>query len=133
MKDSLRNLGLQIHVGHKPGFACPQKKLRLLTVLHTNGIHQFDVHYCECDAAAEHWIQLIRQQWYPATPIDPETCATFEVMRDFHVKNLQGNITAYDYYRSLEMLTDGWQRTKLPVSLSPNASIAATQTDDPGS
>lgn len=32
--------------------------------------------------------------------------------------NLQGNLTVYDFYKALRVLTDGWQMTKLPVSLS---------------
>ena len=59
----------------------------------------------------------MRMAWYPATPIDPETCITFDALKTFQTHNLQGNITAYDYYQSLETLTDGWAKEKLPVSL----------------
>lgn len=59
--------------------------------------------------------QLLRVSWYPATLLNPETCATFEALELFHMTNLQGNLTVYDFYKALEMLTDGWQLHKLPV------------------
>ena len=57
----------------------------------------------------------MNNRWYPATVGEPKTCATFEVMRKFHVENLQGNITPYDFYKSLEAMSDPWQSTQLPV------------------
>ncbi|EMD39865.1 hypothetical protein CERSUDRAFT_63408 [Gelatoporia subvermispora B] len=39
------------------------------------------------------------------------------VLHQFHSQNLQGNITAYDFYRSLENLMDSRHLTKLPDRL----------------
>ncbi len=42
--------------------------------------------------------------------------------------NLQGNLTVYDFYKALRILSDGWQLTKLPVSTSLLFHINHTQT-----
>ena len=86
--------------------------------MHTNGVHKVNVNFCHCQPGFEHRQQLLAVAWYPATPLDPETCATFEVMRQFHTLNLQGNLTAYDFYQTLELLTDGWGKERLPVRAS---------------
>ena len=82
-----------------------------------NGIHQVKVAFCGCRLDVEAYRQLLRKCWYPATPLQPETCSTFELLDLFHITNLQGNLTVYDFYKTLEMLTDGWQLDKLPVCM----------------
>ncbi|KAJ8596339.1 hypothetical protein M405DRAFT_702942, partial [Rhizopogon salebrosus TDB-379] len=50
--------------------------------------------------------QLLRVHWFPATPLEPQTCATFDVLRLFHTVNLQGHLSGYDFYKSLEFMTN---------------------------
>ena len=85
-------------------------------MIHTNGIHQVRVTFCRCPTSTEFRVQLLRYAWWPATTTDPQTCATREAMRLFHLLNLQGNLTPTDFYRSLEQLTDSRKLLKLPVS-----------------
>lgn len=92
---------------------------RELTILHTNGIHKVNVVFCGCDSSLKTWQQLMRVRWWPASVLNPATAATFAVMRQFHYQNLHGNITAYDFYRSLEFLTDGRLLAQLVVSNKP--------------
>ncbi|KIP01466.1 hypothetical protein PHLGIDRAFT_80565, partial [Phlebiopsis gigantea 11061_1 CR5-6] len=113
-KESLHSLGYSLQLGHSRGMHCITRHKRMITVFHVNGLHQVTVYFCGCDHSAERRQQLLRCEWYPATPLDPETCATFDLLRLFHIQNLQGNITAYDFYHALEMRTDGWQSSKLP-------------------
>ncbi|KIP01314.1 hypothetical protein PHLGIDRAFT_55306, partial [Phlebiopsis gigantea 11061_1 CR5-6] len=113
-KTSLNALNCIHQLGHLDGKPCVIQSLKNLVVLHTNGIHKVAVAFCHCQPGLEHRQQLLRMAWYPATPLDPETCVTFEAMKVFQTQNLQGNITAYDYYQSLEILTDGWGKMKLP-------------------
>lgn len=78
-------------------------------VLHCNGIHPVTVLYCECDAmhhSGNHLQQLIRRELYPATITDTTTCATFRVLESFHLLTLQSKITGYDFYTTLNNLTD---------------------------
>ena len=76
-------------------------------VLHTNGWHKVNVLYCQCPTqAASKTQQLLRYELYPATVTIPTTCATFTLMDTFHALTLQSKITVYDYYITLNRLTD---------------------------
>lgn len=86
-------------------------------VLHTNGLHTVDVQYCDC-SGMERRVQLLRLGWWPATPLDPRTCATMALLRHFHLLNLQGKLPAYDFYRALELATDNVGLHRLPVSVT---------------
>ncbi|KAF7346690.1 CxC2 domain-containing protein [Mycena sanguinolenta] len=109
-KTSLRTLGLRVQLGHAPGDRCahPQAGYGEFVVLHHNGIHTVNVDFCGCDSAhrAEHYIQLLRAGWYPASDERPQTAATFQLLDEFHLHTLQAKTTAYDFYSVLERLTD---------------------------
>ena len=107
-------------LGHPLGENCPCPSPRNITVIHTNGIHEVRVNFCGCRLGLELRIQLLRFGWWPATPLNPRSAATFTVLRQFQYLNLQGNITAYDFYRGLEFQTDGRLATDLPVGDSLN-------------
>ncbi|KAF7313390.1 CxC2 domain-containing protein [Mycena chlorophos] len=89
---SLQSLGLRIQLGHPPRETCsiPRSTSTNFTVIHTNGIHT-----------------LLRRRWYPATVDQPNTCATFSCLDTAQTLSLQAKISTYDYYASLEWLTDG--------------------------
>ncbi|KAJ7026917.1 hypothetical protein C8F04DRAFT_965833 [Mycena alexandri] len=53
---------------------------------------------------------------WPATSIDPQTCATFNAVRLFEVQNCLGKISAYDFVRSLELLSNADGLTPPPVN-----------------
>ncbi|KZP14615.1 hypothetical protein FIBSPDRAFT_979972 [Athelia psychrophila] len=112
---SLRDLGLRVQLGedHEPGSTCMFGKeiYKEFVVLHTNGIHHVSVDYCGCTPTVDIpkvpiWTQLIRVGWYPATTIDPQTCATFDLMKSFHLLSLQGKISHYHYYKALHYRTE---------------------------
>ena len=84
-------------------------------VIDTNGIHLVNVDYCRCYSVT-HRVQLLRIGWWPATPLDPQTCATMEVLRHFQILNLQGKLTGFSFYRALEYQTDNTGLNKPPVS-----------------
>ncbi len=83
---------------------------RTFTVLDTNGIHKVDIDYCNCDRreGATRRQQLLRFGWYPATPLHPRTCATLTLLDQFHALMHAGKVSAYDYYRYLNTMTDAW-------------------------
>ena len=77
--------------------------------MHVNGIHPVEIYFCECDSMSDtgsHVQQLLRRELYPATTTDPTTCMTFRALEQFHGLTLQSKITIYDYYLSLNHLTD---------------------------
>ncbi|KAK7051669.1 hypothetical protein VNI00_004648 [Paramarasmius palmivorus] len=61
--------------------------------------------------------QLLEIGWWPASYKLPQTAATFEALRNFHILNLQGQLPPTDFYRSLEQITDGSGLVELPDRL----------------
>ncbi|KAF9035679.1 hypothetical protein BDZ89DRAFT_1130296 [Hymenopellis radicata] len=107
-KVSLRSLGLRVYLGHEDGSRCimPQINPHPLVVMHTTGLHEVSVRYCNCLEAAPRRIQLLRFGWYPATVHLPATCASMEALELFHALTLNGKLTAYNFYKTLVYLTD---------------------------
>ncbi|KAF7326221.1 CxC2 domain-containing protein [Mycena kentingensis (nom. inval.)] len=97
-------------MGHRPRERCsaPTPAHSDFTVLHLNGIHSVNVDFCGCHLRQDaFYIQLLRHGWYPATTTSPRTVATFQMLDTFHALSLKAKITAYDFYGTLEHLTDG--------------------------
>ncbi|KAL1740799.1 hypothetical protein HDZ31DRAFT_46757 [Schizophyllum fasciatum] len=110
-KATLLSLGLRLQLNHPVGEPCgmPQRANADFTVIHVNGLHVVGVDFCNCqaaDTAVPHREQLLRRGLLPATVRDPQTCCTFEVLNQFQLITFQGKLTAYDYYASLERMTD---------------------------
>jgi hypothetical protein len=75
-------------------------------VIDVTGVHNVNVNYCLCDSKIEWWQQLMRVCWWPGTVRDPKTCATFGVVRLFRTLNCLGKVSAHDFLRSLELLSN---------------------------
>ncbi|RPD67932.1 hypothetical protein L226DRAFT_474192, partial [Lentinus tigrinus ALCF2SS1-7] len=117
-KTSLRNLGHVIQPVHVDGSMCLTARpgpdgLTSITVIHTNGLHVVNVRFCSCGPKERRTV-FLRMRWWPATALEPRTCATFEVLRQFHLLNLQGKLTIYDFYKSLELATDNTGLEDIP-------------------
>lgn len=84
----------------------PEAGHKDFTVIDTTGIHHVAVKFCGCDQRISARQQLLRIDWFPATVHYPQTCATVHVLRQFHIITLTGKLSAYEYYRALENLTD---------------------------
>lgn len=57
--------------------------------------------------------------WWPASTEKPRSAATFQLLKQFQTLSLQGKLAVYDYYKSLELVTDGSGLDKIPVSYCP--------------
>lgn len=118
-------MGLRVQLGesHPPGTMCVFRREvhKDFVVLHTNGIHLVNVDSCECSGSTLNEPplslarQLLRAGWYPATHLNPQTCATFELMRGFHLLSLQAKVSHYHYYNALQYKTDNTGIMKIPV------------------
>lgn len=118
---TLQSLSLVVQLGHHHKERCPVPALapRSFVVIHTNGFHPLTVQFCECDnqaAAGTRVQQLLRYELYPATLDDPSTCCTFRLMETFHLLTLQSKVTVYDFYVSLQKMTDRFALSKPFVS-----------------
>ncbi|RDX40145.1 hypothetical protein OH76DRAFT_1423890 [Lentinus brumalis] len=112
VRASLRDQGLVVQLGHN-GSECPNpsQKTRRLVVVDITGIHEVDVRFCECMCPntrkyEREWVQVFRRGWFPATTHKPATAFTLRLLEAFHETNFQGKISLYDYWRSLERITD---------------------------
>ena len=96
-------------------------------VLHTNGLHYIAVDFCGCDHRITSRQQLLRVEWYPATVHYPQTCATFRLLELFHTVTLTGKLSAHEFYKALEHLTDN---TSLNIPKVSRAIQCLAESDD---
>ncbi|KAJ7758916.1 hypothetical protein B0H14DRAFT_2300998, partial [Mycena olivaceomarginata] len=113
---SLKELKLVVQLGHPHGTGCqnPIKAIKNFVVIDVTGIHYVDLNFCNCDSRVERRQQLMRASLWPATARDPQTCATFAVIRLFQILNCQGKVSAHDFLWSLELLTNNDGRSPVP-------------------
>lgn len=116
-RTTLCDLGLRVQLGHAYGRSCPTRLAANATfrVVHSNGIHHVAIDQCRC-RGVDFYKQLLSIGWWPATPLEPRSAATFEVLRHFHLLNLQGKVTGYSFYQALEYQTDNTALKPPPVS-----------------
>ncbi|KAJ7479936.1 hypothetical protein FB451DRAFT_1172020 [Mycena latifolia] len=123
-RTGLRDLGLRIQVGpHAVGQICPFKSAASndFVLYDLSGVHEIAVDYCGCPTVDNgppipKRIQLLRVCWWPATVRDPNTCATFAVMRLFQLINCFGKLSTYDFLRGLEKCTNNDGLDKPPLT-----------------
>lgn len=118
-KYSLFDLGQVVNLGHN-GEKCPRSNSEPYTfvVVHTNGIHNWKILYCDCQASLrshDRALQLIRSQLFPPTLDIPRTVFSFDVLNDFHRHSLSAKISAYDYFDALRKHTNAAFPQRVPV------------------
>ena len=105
-------------------------------MIHTNGVHEVDVLFCDCNLAAKHGNhvqQLLRRRLFPATTTDPQTASSFAILESSHVLSVQSKLSLYDLYISIETLTDA-ARISLPKvcsELPDSCTVCLTVTQEP--
>ncbi|KAI4517040.1 hypothetical protein K525DRAFT_211789 [Schizophyllum commune Loenen D] len=103
---SLTELGLVYQVGHG-GQACPapQSTVYSMTVIAPTHICRLKIRYCACSRGdrATHVQQLLREGWYPATVIEPATCATFTALDHFALLTTVATTNVRDFISSLQL------------------------------
>ena len=115
---SLSSLGLTVQLGHYDSSTCanPSPARRDFSVFHLNGRHNVSIFFCACDRASASGTfvqQLLRFELYPATHYEPHTAFSFRLLEHYHVQSLQGKISMFDYYESLDRFTDNTGTKKL--------------------
>ncbi len=108
---SLKEIGLVVQLGHPDNSTCanPRPAPSDFCVIDMNGQHQVALNFCDCDhagAAGTFYEQLLRRDLFPSTTVDPKTVYMFRLLEHYHIQSLQGKMSMYDYYESLERLTD---------------------------
>ncbi|KAF7335067.1 CxC2 domain-containing protein [Mycena venus] len=112
----LQKLGLRVQLGHPPGVVCTSRQAapQDFVLYDVTGVHEISVDLCGCpqdlldraSPAVDRRIQCLRACWWPATVSEPRTCATFRVLQLFQILNCLGKLSAYDFLRGLEKITN---------------------------
>ncbi|KAK1224922.1 hypothetical protein PQX77_012162 [Marasmius sp. AFHP31] len=112
---SLKSLGLRVQLGHLPGTHCNHARAghKDFAVLAWNGLHEVNVDFCGCETLAPH-LQLMELGWWPSSYKDPRSAATFNLLRNYHITNLQAQAPPTDFLKALEQITDGSGLKSLP-------------------
>jgi hypothetical protein len=105
------------------------KAIKTFVVIDVTGVQYVDVNFCNCDSRVERRQQLMRACWWPATARDPQTCATFAVVRLFQLLNCLGKVSSHDFLRSLELLTNNDGMSPVPVYLFLMRTIPISQSE----
>ncbi|KAK7019006.1 CxC2 domain-containing protein [Favolaschia claudopus] len=90
--------------------------VRTMVVLDFPQIHDISYRYCACDLSdrANNLEQLLRNDWYPATTVDPATCATFATLEIFRLTTVVGGLNVHDFIRTMEKSTNPWGVDEIP-------------------
>ncbi|RPD52385.1 hypothetical protein L226DRAFT_474292, partial [Lentinus tigrinus ALCF2SS1-7] len=120
VKTSLEKLGLKVQVSHRSG-TCPHPSVvgRQIVICDSTGVFTHRVRFCKCidpDAQQQtpEWRQLMRMGWFPATMEVPKTVFTFRLLKTFQELNFQAKTNLYDYWKSIERITDNSGGTDVP-------------------
>ncbi|KAF8122736.1 hypothetical protein K438DRAFT_1603507 [Mycena galopus ATCC 62051] len=111
-------LGLVYQVGHD-GHPCefPGRE-RSMVVMDVTGIHTIHMRFCGCEKATRVPLgtvgQLLANGWYPATTVDPQTCATLEALEFYRMLSVVGNLNVHDFVGSLERKMDPLRMSSVP-------------------
>ncbi|KAJ7058422.1 hypothetical protein C8F01DRAFT_1303976 [Mycena amicta] len=106
--ETLVNIGLVYQLGHG-GFPCPFPDVAIhkMTIIDAPIIHTVQIRCCNCPHSqeADFVRQLLRNAWYPATVLEPATCATFRTLQAFRLYNVVGNLNVSDFTTAMERMT----------------------------
>ncbi|KAJ7761472.1 hypothetical protein B0H14DRAFT_3510958 [Mycena olivaceomarginata] len=121
-RNLLRSLGLRVQLGHPPGVVCAQRKPAAgdFVLYDFTGVHELAVDFCGCvRPRVERRTQLLRACWWPATVLEPNTCATFAVLKQFQILNCLGKLTPYAFVQALERTTNHDGLDRVPDQRKP--------------
>jgi len=116
---TLKDVGLRIQLGHRVGERCSNPATAAgdnFVVIDTNGVHEVGLSYCGCETAQHRTTQLLRARWYPATPVTPNTAATFNVLEYFHLLTFESKASVFEFLHALMRRTNNISITDVPVS-----------------
>ncbi|KIY71058.1 hypothetical protein CYLTODRAFT_391041 [Cylindrobasidium torrendii FP15055 ss-10] len=109
---TLTSLGLVVDLN--PAHSnCYGHEDKALVVIDVSGVHRMTVKFCHCQSLSRP-VQLLRFRLLPATTTDPQTCATFEVLREFRQSSFVSKKSAYSYLKHICRLTDNTGVSSMP-------------------
>ncbi|KAJ7162867.1 hypothetical protein C8R46DRAFT_1280961 [Mycena filopes] len=120
-RKTLMEMGLRIQLGHWHGAdrrcSLPKPaKGKSFVIIDTHSVHEVALDYCDCGFGGHPTVQLLRAQLWPATTTNPQTAATFAVLRQYHVMSFESKCSALEFYQGLARQTDNVQYKKAKKS-----------------
>ncbi|KZT12101.1 uncharacterized protein LAESUDRAFT_640833, partial [Laetiporus sulphureus 93-53] len=120
-KITLRELGLIYQLGHAGASCSDPSPPCAICICDINGVHLVNVHFCQCGTLKNgiiyKWQQLLHTHFFSASTTWPQTAFTFDILDFFHELTLQGKMNLYDFYQTLQDVTDNSGSCNLLVRL----------------
>ncbi|KAJ7750618.1 hypothetical protein B0H16DRAFT_1318629 [Mycena metata] len=113
-RKTLKEMGLRIQLGHwhdvdrRCSVPTPSKGKEFV-IVDIHGVHDVALDYCGCGLGGHPTVQLLRAQLWPATSTNPQTAATFAILRQYHLMSFESKCSALEFYQSLARQTDNIQ------------------------
>ncbi|KAJ7702503.1 hypothetical protein B0H16DRAFT_1483197 [Mycena metata] len=113
-RKTLKEMGLRIQLGHwhdvdrRCSVPTPSKG-KDFVIIDIHGVHDVALDYCGCGLGGHPTVQLLRAQLWPVTSTNPQTAATFAVLRQYHLMSFESKCSALEFYQSLVRQTDNVQ------------------------
>lgn len=76
-------------------------------IIDSTGVHEVNLDFCACqvDTPKDPAIQLLHARLYPSTTINPQSAATFNVMKLFHLLSFESKLNSNEFIHAVERLT----------------------------
>ena len=102
-----------------PGRPSPAEAngLKVVTIVHTNGIHHLPIRPCLCPNSPAEDIQMLRMRLYPSTYKNIKTLFTYALLDDYLLENLECQTSGLHYFQKLRRMTNKAFPHLVPVSL----------------
>jgi CxC2 like cysteine cluster associated with KDZ transposases len=102
-----------------PGKPSPAEAngLKVVIIIHTNGIHHLPLRPCLCVNSPPEDIQMLRMRLYPSTYKNIKTLFTFALLDDYLLDNLECQTSGLHYFQKLRRMTNKAFPQLVPVSL----------------
>jgi len=115
--DHSRNNGRARSQAKLPAYDCLGN--RILTFVHSNGIHGLGVRFCQCPEihSDDKHLHLLNAGFYPATQTNPSTVFTLSGLDYALIDNLECKTVPHAYSKKLRRLSDENDPGTVPVYL----------------
>ncbi|EAU89886.2 hypothetical protein CC1G_07038 [Coprinopsis cinerea okayama7 len=80
--------------------------MKIVTVIHSNGVHHLPFLFCSCLDAPDAEIQMLRNDFYPSTPKAIRTVFSFSMLDEYLLETLECYTSTHHYYSKIRRLTN---------------------------
>ncbi|KAJ7763843.1 hypothetical protein B0H16DRAFT_1311062 [Mycena metata] len=107
-RKTLMDMGHWHSVDRRCSLPIPSKGKEFI-VVDIHGVHRVALDYCGCGMGGHPTVQLLRARLWPATSTNPQTAATFAVLRQYQLMSFESKCSGLEFYQSLARQSDNVQ------------------------